>query len=120
MLNLQLLQPSRQQEALPSHIASPAKHGDNVCTLLRAPTPAYRDILHISRSTFQLLLSPNHSSSGDHGWGDIVESDAALAHLLSQVLRHALDASFKNLLVPGEDGIAKTRTHPSTRCSGSH
>jgi hypothetical protein len=82
-LPIPLLQPPRQQKTLSRHVASPAKHGDNVRTLLRAPTPAHRDVLHISGSTLELLLGSNHPGPSDHGWSDIVESDAALAHLLS-------------------------------------
>lgn len=90
-----LLQSSRQQKALTSHVASPAQHGDDVCTLLSAPAPAHRDVLHIPWSALELFLRPNHSSSSDHGWSYIVEGDATLAHFLGQVLRHALHTSFK-------------------------
>jgi hypothetical protein len=116
--NNRLLQSSRKQKTLSSHVPSPAQHGDDVCTLLRAPTPANRDIFHISGSAFQLLFSRDHSSSGDHGRSNVVESDAALAHFLSQVLRHALDARLEVLLVPSENRkLVMQRLGLTLRCA---
>jgi hypothetical protein len=96
-----LLQPPGQQKTLSGHVSSPTQHGHDIRALLRASAPTHRDVLHISRSTLQLLLGLDHSSSSDHGWGDIIESNATLAHLARKILGQALDTGLGDMLVPG-------------------